>query len=118
GLSYTEFKYSALTIKKPKLKTKDSLLILVTVSNVGSRDGEEVVQLYIQDLVGSITRPVRELKGFQKIFLKAGESKTVSFKLSADDLAFYNQQLVRQAEPGKFMIFIGGDSNCDLSGSF
>jgi len=118
GLSYTQFKYSDLAIKKPRLKSKDSLLIIVTVTNVGKRDGEEVAQLYIHDLVASITRPVRELKGFQKIFLSVGESKTISFKLGVDDLAFYNQQLVREAEPGKFQVFVGGDSNCTLTDFF
>lgn len=118
GLSYTEFKYSNLNLSKNRFKPGDSVRVSVTVSNTGQRDGEEVTQLYVRDLVGSITRPVRELKGFRKIFLKAGESKTITFTLRADDLAFYNQQLVRKAEPGKFQVFVGGDSTCSLSASF
>ena len=82
----------------------------VTVTNTGKRDGSEVVQLYIRDLVGSITRPVRELKGFEKIFLSAGESKTVSFKITPELLRFYDYDLNHVAEPGEFDLFIGGSS--------
>jgi beta-glucosidase len=82
----------------------------VTVTNTGQYDGEEVVQLYIRDLIGSITRPVKELKGFQKIKLKAGESKKVTFTITVNDLKFYNSELKYIAEPGDFKIFIGGNS--------
>ena len=82
----------------------------VTVTNTGKRDGAEVVQLYIRDLVGSITRPVKELKGFEKIFLKAGESKTVTFKITPELLRFYDYNLNRVAEPGDFDVMIGGNS--------
>jgi beta-glucosidase len=82
----------------------------VTVTNNGSRDGKEVVQLYIRDIVGSSTRPVKELKGFQKIELKAGASKTVSFDVTVNDLKYYNYDLKYVAEPGDFKIFIGGNS--------
>ena len=81
-----------------------------TVTNTGKRDGAEVVQLYIRDLVGSITRPVKELKGFEKIFLKAGESKTVTFKITPELLRFYDYDLKQVAEPGDFDVMIGGDS--------
>ncbi|MEP7129115.1 MAG: glycoside hydrolase family 3 C-terminal domain-containing protein, partial [Chitinophagales bacterium] len=118
GLSYTQFKYSDLKLNKVKFAMNDSLKVSVTVTNSGKRDGEEVVQLYIQDLVGSLTRPVKELKGFKKISLKAGESKTVSFILRADDLAFYNVKMIRQAEPGDFKVFAGGNSASGLEGSF
>jgi beta-glucosidase len=82
----------------------------VTVSNSGDRAGAEVVQLYIHDLVGSFTRPVRELKGFQKVELEAGESRQVTFSLTAKDLAFYTAKGVWEAEPGEFRVFVGGSS--------
>ena len=87
-----------------------SVTAMVTVTNTGKYDGAEVVQLYIRDLVGSITRPVKELKGFDKIFLKAGESKTVSFKITPELLRFYDYELNYVAEPGDFDIMIGGSS--------
>ena len=86
------------------------IMATVTVTNTGKYDGSEVVQLYIRDLIGSVTRPVKELKGFEKIFLKAGESKQVSFKLTADMLKFYNYNLDFVCEPGDFEVMIGGDS--------
>ena len=88
----------------------DSLEVSVQVTNSGEMAGEEVVQLYIRDLVGSITRPVKELKGFEKIMLEPGETKTVRFTLSVDDLKFYNGKLDYVAEPGRFKVFIGGSS--------
>lgn len=88
------------------------------VSNTGNFDGEEVVQLYVQDVVASVTRPMRELKGFKKTNIKKGETETVTFKLSANDLAFYHQDLQFYAEPGEFMVFVGGNSNASLSGKF
>ena len=90
-----------------------STTAVVTVTNTGKRDGAEVVQLYIRDLVGSITRPVRELKGFEKVFLKAGESKTVSFKITPELLRFYDYDLNHVAEPGDFDVMIGGSSQTE-----
>jgi beta-glucosidase len=87
------------------------ITVSTTVKNTGSREGAEVVQLYIRDLVGTITRPVKELKGFQKISLKAGESKKVTFTLSENDLKFYNANLDFVAEPGDFKIFVGNSSS-------
>ena len=87
-----------------------SVTAVVTVTNTGKRDGAEVVQLYIRDLVGSITRPVKELKGFEKIFLKAGESKTVSFRITPELLHFYDYDLNYVAEPGDFEVMIGSNS--------
>ena len=110
GLSYTTFEYSNLAVNKTTFGFKDKLDISVTVKNTGIRDGEEVVQLYVRDLVGSITRPIKELKGFNKIMLKAGASKVVTFTLSADDLAFYHSDLTRSAEAGDFDIMVGGNS--------
>ncbi len=118
GLSYTTFEYTYLKINKTKINFSDSVAVTVTVTNSGKYDGEETVQLYIHDLVGSITRPVKELKGYQKVFLKVGESKTVSFTLSADAVAFYNEQLKYKAEAGMFTVFVGGSSDLTNSVGF
>jgi beta-glucosidase len=118
GLSYTTFEYSDLRLDKQTLSFSDSLNVSVNVKNTGSREGEEIVQLYTHDLVGSVTRPVRELKGFQKIALKAGESKTVIFTLRARDLVFTNSQLVTQAEAGTFEVYAGPNSAGGLKGTF
>jgi beta-glucosidase len=110
GLSYTHFTYSDLNLSSTSLKGNQTLTATVTVTNDGSVDGKEVVQLYIRDLVGSITRPVKELKGFQKIDLKAGESRKVSFAITPNDLKFYNADLRYDWESGDFMIMVGGNS--------
>lgn len=110
GLSYTTFKYSDPTVSSPSMKESDTLTVTSTVSNTGKVEGTETVQLYIRDMVGSITRPVRELKKFEQVKLKPGESKTVTFKLTADDLSFYNADLKRVAEPGDFKVFVGANS--------
>ena len=110
GLSYSNFSYSDLKLSSNSLKGNQTLTASVTLTNNGTFDGKEVVQLYIRDLVGSITRPVKELKGFQKIFLKAGESKTVSFNITPEDLKFYNSDLKFDWEAGDFIIMIGGNS--------
>ncbi len=111
GLSYTTFEYSDVSLSSANISTDETLEAKVTVTNTGGYDGEEVVQLYIRDVVTSITRPVKELKGFQKILLKAGESKEVSFTLSEKDLKFYNYDLDFVAEPGEFVVFIGTSSD-------
>ncbi|MEP6617169.1 MAG: beta-glucosidase BglX [Ginsengibacter sp.] len=110
GLSYTTFTYSDVKLSNSAIQGNQSISAFVTVTNAGTRTGKEVVQLYIRDMVGSITRPVKELKGFQKIELKPGESKMVSFKISQEDLKFYNADLKYGAEPGDFKVFIGGNS--------
>ena len=110
GLSYTTFDYSDVKLSANTLTKGKSITASVTLSNTGKYDGKEVVQLYIRDLVGSITRPVKELKGFQKVSLKAGESKTISFNISENDLKFYNSELKFVAEPGDFKVFIGTNS--------
>lgn len=110
GLSYTNFSYSDVKLSRASLKGTQSLTASVNVTNTGSKDGKETVELYIRDVVGSITRPVKELKGFQKIDLKVGESKNVSFTISVNDLKFYNSDLKYVAEPGDFKVFIGGNS--------
>ncbi len=118
GLSYTKFTYSDISVSAAKMKKGDTLKVTAKLYNTGNFDGTEVVQLYIRDLVGSVTRPVRELKGFQKVMLKKGESKNITFDVTEEDLKFYNSQLDFVSEPGKFEIFIGGNSNADLSTSF
>ena len=110
GLSYTTFSYSDIALDKSSMNINGEIVATVTVTNTGKYDGSEVVQLYIRDLIGSVTRPVKELKGFEKIFLKAGESKQVSFKLTADMLKFYNYNLDFVCELGDFEVMIGGDS--------
>jgi beta-glucosidase len=110
GMSYTTFEYADLRADKTNFRFNDKLNISVTVRNTGNYDGEEVVQLYVRDLVGSLTRPVKELKGFKKIKLKKGESQVVSFTLTTNDLAFYHTDLKHYAEAGDFDIMIGGNS--------
>lgn len=110
GLSYTNFTYSDINLSSNSMNGSGSITAKVTVTNSGSREGKEVVQLYIRDLVGSVTRPVKELKGFQKITLKPGESKTISFTVRNEDLKFYNYDLKHVSEPGEFKVFIGGNS--------
>jgi beta-glucosidase len=110
GLSYTSFAYSDIKLSSASLKGKQTLTASVTVTNTGKYDGKEVVQLYIRDVVGSVTRPVKELKGFQKVELKAGETKTVSFSITTEDLKFYNYDLKYDWEAGDFEIMIGGNS--------
>ena len=110
GLSYTTFAYSDIHLSSTEMSADGELTATVTVTNTGSRDGAEVVQLYIRDLVGSVTRPVKELKGFDKIFLKAGESRKVSFSITPELLKFYNYDLQFVCEPGDFDVMIGGNS--------
>ena len=118
GLSYSTFEYSGLTLSSASIPMNGTLTAKVTLKNTSNVDGTEVAQLYVQDIVGSVVRPVRELKGFQRVALKAGESKIIEFKLSADDLAFYGRDLIKRTEAGDFNIWIGGDSNASLKSTF
>lgn len=118
GLSYTTFDYSNLKLSTKKLSKGETLTVSVNIKNTGEYDGEEVVQLYIRDLVGSVTRPVKELKGFEKVSLKAGEEKTITFKLNTEDLAFYNREWEWTTKPGKFHVFVGGNSKDTLKAEF
>lgn len=111
GLSYTKFNYSPMSVSDSSPKGNQTIQASVTVTNSGNYDGAEVVQLYIRDMVGSITRPVKELKGFQKVFLKKGESKKVTFNISPDDLKFYNNALKFDWEAGEFDVMIGTSSD-------
>ncbi|GAB4486939.1 MAG: beta-glucosidase BglX [Saprospiraceae bacterium] len=110
GLSYTTFGYGEPKPDKAIFKKGENLQITVNVTNTGSRAGEEVVQLYVRDLVASTTRPVKELKGFQKIMLKPGESRTVTFTLTEQDLSFYRRDMTFGTEPGEFDVMVGGNS--------
>lgn len=110
GLGYSRFEYGDIKLSATKLKGNQKLTATVTVTNKGQYDGKEVVQLYIRDVVGSVTRPVKELKGFQKVMVKAGETKTVSFEITPELLKFYDYDLKHVWEPGDFDIMIGGNS--------
>ncbi|MXV53045.1 beta-glucosidase BglX [Pedobacter sp. HMF7647] len=110
GLSYTSFNYGNLKLSTSTLSPTGTLSVTVPVTNAGKYNGEEVVQLYTRDLVGSISRPVKELKAFKKIFLKAGETQTVTFTLRESDLRFYNNDLKYVSEPGDFKVFVGTNS--------
>ncbi len=118
GLSYTTFEYSNLRLNKETIGQGESISVTVTIANTGDYDGEEVVQLYLRDVVRSITPPKRELKGFQKILLKKGERKEVTITLFPDDLKFYNSTLEFVSEPGEFEVFVGTDSDAQLSKTF
>lgn len=118
GLSYTTFDYSNLKLSSNQINFNDTLKISVEVSNTGNYDGEEVVQLYIKDKVGTVTRPVKELKGFKKVALKKGEKKTVEFEISSNDLRFYNIDMDFVAEPGDFEVFVGGSSATETKDKF
>ncbi|GGI27401.1 glycosyl hydrolase [Pedobacter mendelii] len=118
GLSYTTFGYGDIKLSSNTLTKGKSITATIAVTNNGKVDGKEVVQLYIRDLVGSITRPVKELKGFQKIYFKAGETKNVTFSISEQDLKFYNSDLKFIAEPGDFKVFIGSNSRDVKEASF
>ncbi|MCZ8196635.1 MAG: beta-glucosidase BglX [Flavobacterium sp.] len=110
GLSYTKFEYSNMKISSTKMVANDKITVSIDVKNTGNFDGKEVVQMYTRDLVGSVTRPVKELKGFEKVEIKKGETTTISFPITVEDLKFYNSDLNFVAEPGNFEVFIGTDS--------
>jgi len=110
GLSYTKYEYSPVKLSRDAMKVDGKLVATVKVSNTGSVDGEEVVQMYIRDLVASVSRPVKELKGFKKVFIPAGESVEVSFAIDKSLLSFHNADLQYVVEPGDFKLFIGGNS--------
>lgn len=110
GLSYTDFQYSNLQLNKKKMKSNEQIEVSVTITNTGKYDGEEIVQMYLRDKVGSIVRPVKELRDFQKISLKTGEVKTIKFIINREKLSFFNQELKWVAEPGDFELMIGASS--------
>jgi beta-glucosidase len=110
GLSYTSFEYGDVGLSAATITASETLTVKCRVTNTGKRDGEEVVQLYVRDIAGSVTRPVKELKGFQKVMLRAGESREIVFTLNAADLSFYRADMSFGPEPGKFHVFIGPNS--------
>ena len=118
GLSYTTFAYSGLQLSDSVMTGSQPLNVSVAVTNTGNYDAEEVVQLYVRDMVGSVTRPVKELKGFKKVLIKKGESVTVSFALTEADLRFYDANMNFVSEPGEFRVFVGGKSRDVLEGKF
>lgn len=118
GLSYTTFAYSGLTVAKPQLAADETLEVRVTVRNTGARAGQEVVQLYVRDPVASRSRPVRELKAFEKIALEPGEARTVALSVPVRDLGFHLEDGTYLVEPGAFQVWVGGSSLADLEGRF
>lgn len=118
GLSYTTFKYDDLDINGDSFGINDAIKVSVNLTNTGKVTGKEVVQLYIRDLFASITRPVKELKGFELVELKAGETKTIHFTLNKETLGFYDNNGKFIVEPGEFKVFVGGSSNTSLESSF
>lgn len=118
GLSYTTFAYSDLQLSDSVMTSSKPLNVTVTVTNTGDFDAEEVVQLYVRDMVGSVTRPVKELKGFKKVMIKKGESLKISFTLTEADLRFYDVNMNYASEPGEFRVFVGGNSRDLLEGKF
>ncbi|NQV49854.1 MAG: glycoside hydrolase family 3 C-terminal domain-containing protein [Candidatus Marinimicrobia bacterium] len=118
GLSYTTFEYGELTLDKPAFHRGDSLSVSVVLTNSGSVAGEEVVQLYVRDLFGSVTRPVLELKNFEKVLLNAGESHLVKFKIKAEDLSFWDKNMAFRSETGQFKVFVGSNSATQLQQEF
>lgn len=118
GLSYTHFGYSGLRVTPSRAKLGEDLRVSCTIENLGNRAGVEVAQLYVRDLVGSMTRPLRELKGIVRVALEPGERREVTFKLTTEDLGFYGSDEKLVTEPGKFKLFVGGDSRAELAIDF
>ena len=118
GLSYSTFAYDNLHLSSDEVHATDTLTVTATIKNTSATDGTEVAQLYVRDLVGSIDRPVKELKGFQRLFIKAGEEQTVTFKLPVSELAFYGRDMKKKVEAGAFDLWIGPNSAEGLKGSF
>jgi beta-glucosidase len=118
GLSYADFGYRDITVSADEIALGDTVTVSAQLSNNGDVAAEEVVQLYVRDLVGNVTRPVKELKGFKRVFLEPGTTKTVDFELHTDDLAFYGRNLQLITEPGEFHVWVGGSSETELRSEF
>ena len=118
GLSYAKFAYSDIEVSEAEIAMDETVTVSAIVQNVGDVEADEVAQLYVRDLVGNVTRPVRELKGFQRLRLAPGERRTVSFELGMDDLAFYGRDMTLITEPGEFQVWIGGSSAAELGAAF
>ena len=118
GLTYTRFDYSDITLDKSQMTASDTITASVTVTNTGKREGTETVQMYLQDLFGTVVRPKRMLKGFEKITLAPGESQKVSFTITEEMLRFWNIDMDFVSEPGDFKVYIGGNSACTNQADF
>ena len=118
GLSYTRFAFSDLTVATPRLSASETLEVRVRLANTGARAGAEVVQLYVRDVVASRSRPVRELKAFEKVFLDGGQSREVRLEVPVRELGFHLEDGTYVVEPGRFEIFVGADARADLAASF
>ena len=119
GLSYTDFEYSNLQIQQESDGIASDVFVSVDIQNTGKREGAEVVQLYINDVISSVVTPYIELKGFEKVWMEAGEKKTVKFKLTPEDLSFINVDMKPIVEPGEFEVLVGKSSkDVKLKGSF
>ena len=118
GLSYTQFEYRDMDVSARNIALGDTITISATLQNTGNKAATEVVQLYIRDLVGNVTRPVRELKGFKRVALEPGQHEKIDFTLHTDELAFYNRKMELVTEPGGFHAWIGGSSEADLWAEF
>ena len=110
GLSYSKFKYDNLSVQPRQIGLKEHTTVRVNLTNISKVAGEEVVQLYIRDQVSSVTRPVKELKGFQRILLEPGQTKMIEFAVGPEELAFWNKEMQRLVEPGLFDVMVGGNS--------
>jgi beta-glucosidase len=118
GLSYTRFEYRDIVTSAKRIALGDTIEISATLHNTGDYGADEVAQLYVRDVVGNVTRPVRELKGFRRVRLEPGQSQIISFTLHTDELAFYNRKMQRVTEPGLFHVWIGGNSDAPLWSEF
>jgi beta-glucosidase len=118
GLGYTTFEYSDIATDKEEYGKEDTIEVSFTLSNTGRKDGEEVVQVYIRDLVGSVTRPVKELKHFERVSLKAGESRQMTISIPVEELAFYGLDMIKKVESGDFKLWVAGDSDSGKPVSF
>jgi beta-glucosidase len=119
GLSYTTFAFSNLIIAPEKIHARDEVTVSADITNTGEKPGDAVAQLYVNDVLATVTRPVKELKDFRRLYLEPGEKKTVTFHLQADSLAFYNKKMKRKVEPGVFKVMIGNSSaDIRLEGEF
>jgi beta-glucosidase len=118
GLSYTRFEYSDLKVLTPEVEIGGTVKVSVKVKNVGERDGDDVAQLYVRDVVAETTRPVRELKGFERISLKAGEERVITFDIATSELAYCHIDNTVCEDAGDFKVWVGKDSNASLEGAF
>ena len=118
GLSYTSFNYDDISLNKTQISASDKLEIQVTLTNTGMYDGEETTQLYIQDMFASVTRPLKELRGFHKAFVKKGETVKFTMTITIEDLKFYNKDMKWVYEPGDFKVYVGGNSRDTKAATF